>query len=176
MALLDRVKERLNPQLSDSEVQALIAEASDEILRRYGPAVGEEAITATFSGGNTSLFLERPLDPEKTVEVVEIDGDVETTLDAGDYRVWNGGRLLERLSTGANARSRWANLVTLSYFPIDDTSKRDEVTIKLVKLSIDYEGGVSREDIDGYSTTFSDYTKERESLLASLAPSSVRMA
>lgn len=176
MALIDRVKERLSPDLSDDELNLLIEEATGEIVRRYGHAVSAGPVTVTLSGGNRSLFLDRPLDLGADVEVVEIDGDLETTLTADDFHVWHGGRLLERLSTGTNARSRWSNLVTVTYVPIDDTARRDETVIKLVKLSIDYEGGVSREDIDGYSTTFSDYTKERESLLASLAPSSVRMA
>lgn len=182
MALLDRVKERTKSDLSDEELQRLIDEAEGEITRRFGvlSVTSEESsptadpISVTLRGGSSNLFPSHAVGDE--LEIVETEAGVETTLVETDYRVWNGGRRIERLATGTNQRSSWAELVTVTYFPVDTQKQRDEVTIKLVKLSIDYEGGVSREGIDGYSATFSDYTKERESLLASLAPSAVRMA
>jgi hypothetical protein len=179
MALIDRVKERFKPELGDPELQELIAEADAEIVRRYGLAAGDESgdesITVTFAGGSSSLFPARPISNAQDVEVVEIDGDIEIELDPSDYRLWHNGRRVERLGTGPNARTRWASLVEITYVPSNNTLQRDEVILKLVKLSLDYEG-VTRDSIDGYSTTFADFTKERESLLASLAPSRVRMA
>jgi hypothetical protein len=179
MALLERVKERFKPELGDTELQAMIDEAVDAIDKRYGALDASdpvEPIDLTLEGRTRSLFPGQPIDPGAALVIVETEWDTETTLAADDYRVWFGGRRLERLTTGTNPRSVWAPEVTVTFFPVNDQKQRDEVALKLVKLSIDYEGGLEREGIDGYSATFSDYTKERETLLASLAPSSVRMA
>jgi hypothetical protein len=175
MALIDRVKERFSPQVDDVELQHLIDEATSEIDLRYG-TVATEPITVTFAGGSSSLFPAHPIDISEDVEIVEIDVlDAETTLDPTDFRLWNNGRRIERLSTGPNGASRWSELVEITYMPEGNARQRDEVAIKLVKLSLDYEG-VTRDSIDGYSATYSDFTRERERLLSSLATSTVRLA
>lgn len=173
MPLIDRVKERTKSDLSDPELQALIDENEDEIVRRYGARATDDPITVEVEGGTESLILTHPIVDE--LEIVETDGDVETTLDETDYRVWNGGRRLQRLDGGVNPRSDWAGLVTLTYNPVSMNKQRDETIIKLITLSIDYEG-VKSENIDDHSTSFVDYHDEREKLLQSLAPNRVLLA
>ncbi len=105
--------------------------------------------------------------------------ETATVLQAGDYRVRNGGRTLERIFTGPNARARWGTRVDVTYTPVSDQKRRDEVTIKLVSLSVEYEGVVERKIGDTTTThalrssgqtagtIFSD---ERDRLLESLRP------
>lgn len=170
----------METDLSDTELQLMIDEATSEIVRRFGGSVVEpgsvddvEPVTVTLPGGDASLFLNPPAMAED-LEVIEIDSEVETTLDAGDFRVWHGGRRLERLSTGTTPRARWGGLVTLTYFPVDDTNQRNEVAIKLVLLSMTYQGLVKGDrsgDVSSYgSMTAASYTEERELLLNTLSP------
>ena len=173
MALLDRVKERTETDLTDGELTSLIAEAQAEIRERYGPDRSVAApIAVSVDGGSPLLNLTRPLDAAQTVSVVEyvgygFDAPSQTTLAADDYRVRNGGRSLLRLSDGTNARSSWGDRVVVTYVPVDDQPQRDEVTIKLVILALQYEG-VERRHVGDVTTDHSDYQRERERLLGSL--------
>jgi hypothetical protein len=172
MAILDRVKERIETDLSDSELDAMITAVQAEIDRRFG-AVG--AITVHLDGDrdlygdHRFLTLWRALDGSQTVTVVEIDGTDETTLAADDYRVLHGGRTLERLVDGTNGRKRWQRLVRVAYTPVSDQPQRDEVTIKLVQLDVEYRG-LSGERAGDWQASYPDAAAEREKLLASLAP------
>lgn len=196
MALLDRVKERVESDLSDTELGNLITEAQRAISERFGPDRNTSSpITVTLDGGTRTLDLARPLDTAQTVVVTEYLGSVPdstlddwagavleetaTVLQATDYRVRNGGRTLERIFTGPNSRARWGTRVDVTYVPVDDQAKRDEVVIKLVALAVEYEGVVERRAGDtstvhalhggGGGTIYQD---ERDQLLATLAPRS----
>jgi hypothetical protein len=176
VALIDRVKERIEHDLSDVELQALIDEATAEIDERYGDAADPATpIAVLLDGGGRSVFPNRPIDVDEAVEVVETVVTTETTLAADDYRVWHGGRRLERLNTGTNPRPCWGHPVEITYVPVADSDQRDEIVIKLVQLSIEYEG-VSSERVGDTSTNYRDYTTERERLLASLAPNKFLIA
>lgn len=190
-ALLDRVKARVESDLSDAELQALITEAQDAIADRYGPAAGAGAITVTIDGGTRTLDLVRPAAAITSVTehlgsvadaalddwAGEIYEDTQTVLAAGDYRIRNGGRTLERIFTGPNARARWGTRIDIVYTPVSDQTRRDEVTIKLVALAVEYEGVVDRRVGDTMTTHAvrgggggTIYQDEREQLLGSLAP------
>lgn len=173
MALIDRVKERSQAELSDSEIQALIDEASDEIERRYGPLSVQ--VTERLRGSTSRLFPRRPVDEAEAISVDETLGTDVTTLAADDFRVWHGGRMIERMNDGTNPRSVWGHPVEITYTPIADSRQREEVTVKLVLLSIEYEG-VKSGSLDGYNSSHLDYTAERERLLGSLNPTKILMA
>lgn len=176
MALIDRVKERCETNVLDAEIQRVIDEALLEIIRRYGPHADVAVpITVTLEGKARSLFPARPIDTAVTVVVKETVADVETTLASNDYRIWHGGRRLERLLTGTNPRESWGHPVKITYAPTNDGNQREEVVIKLVKLALDYEG-VASSRVGDTSTDYHSYTAERERLLASLAPSRVQLA
>lgn len=172
MDLLERVRERTQSELSDGELQELIDEAQGEIERRYGTVDDDGNVAESFSGGYSSLFLTRPA--TEIVSVTENDGDSDTVLVAEDYRLHQTGRRVERLTSGVNPGSKWADSVGITYKPVDDQKQRDEVIIKLVKLSLEYEG-VKAEGADGYRTDQLDFQAERNKLLASL-DRSLRMA
>ena len=175
------LKARVECDLDDTALQTLIDTNEQEIIARYGPYRDPTTpITEALLGRRRRLDLARPIDDTEPVVVVEVDDEsTETTLDTTDYRVW-GDRFLERLSMGTNRperRSRWAPRVVVTYVPQDDTPRRDEVTVKLVMLSIEYKG-VATEKIGDVETSYGAsriasellYTKEREALLESLQP------
>jgi hypothetical protein len=174
MALLDRVKERIETDLSDAELQRLIDEANEEIIARYGPHADSTApITVSVRGGGRVIDLIRPIDTDEDIVVTEystagfIVGESGTLLGADDYRVRNGGRTLDRLSGGYS--TRWGGTVEITYTPVNDGNQRQEVTIKLVALAIEY-GPYEKRTVGDVSTDHVDYAKEREKLIGSLNP------
>lgn len=170
MAILDRVKERTECDLTDTELNALIADVQGEIEERWG-AVG--AITVTRDGGVRSLDFARPIDTGETVTIVEHTdyptGTTTRTLVSGDYSIRNGGRTVDRLASGTSRDHFWAPKTVITYTPVSDQEQRDEVTVKLCVLSIEYDatGGTRVGDASQQNL---DYRKERENLIASLAP------
>lgn len=174
MALLDRVKERIETDLSDAELQSMIDAVGAEIERRHGPL---GVIAVVRDGGTGIVRLQRPLDEGAGVSVVEIepgnqDGAASrTTLGADDYRILNRGRLLERLIDGGNGRKVWAPRVEVTYTPTADTEQREELTIKLVQLDVQYRG-LSMERAGDWQANYPDAAAARETLLQSLSPRS----
>jgi len=176
--LLDRVKERIETDLSDSELQAMIDEVAAEIERRYGPNapitvhLGDDS---TAAGDRRFLTLARPLDTGQAATAVEIappgagQPSARTTLDAADWRVLHGGRTLERLIDGPNGRRFWAPLVELTYTPVSDASQRDEVAIQVVQLEIQARG-LDSERAGDWQAAYPDLARTREALFAGLAP------
>lgn len=183
MPLLDRLKERVETDMSDAELQALLDAALAEIEARYGPNaqitvhLGDER---ELRAHRRFLDLTRPADTALAITIAEIEpgdtGDAanETTLAADDYRVLHRGRTLERLVDGANGRMFWAPLVRVAYTPVSDQKQRDEVAIKLAQLDLTYRGLDKQEGAGDWSRSGSvtpdAFTRERDVLLATLAP------
>lgn len=195
------IRGRVETDLADPAIQAIIDEAVEEIEDRYGPYRDTSTpFSLTVEGRRRKLDLPRPLDTSEAVTLVEwivadardvefaselddafIDvGQTSLTLDATDYRVWYGGRTLERLYTGAHPRVYWGSRVDLTYVPVDDTARRNEVATKLVILSLRYQG-VIEERIGDVNVTYGlrsssgggsalVFADERERLLTSLQP------
>ena len=177
MALLDRLKLRVETDLTDTELESMIDTEVAEIVDRFG-AIAE--ITKLEEGLRHFITLHRRIDEAKTIAIVEIfpsntgAAGNRTTLASDDYRITNGGRTIERLIDGTNGRRLWSDLVEFTYTPVSDQSRRDEAIIKLVTLSITYQGLDKQEKVGdfsrGGSVTADAYTKEREALLNSLNP------
>lgn len=171
MALIDRVKARVETDLSDAELQAMIDAVVAEIEARFGV---NAAITVHLEGGAEFLALARPLDAAQAITAVEIEPRSEgaaasqTTLAANDYRVLHGGRTLERLVDGTNGRSQWAPLVKITYTPVSDAKQREEVVIQVVQIEIQA-CGLTSERAGDWQATYPDLASEREKLIATLA-------
>lgn len=163
MAVLDRVKERAETDLSDAELEAIIADAEAAIVERFGLA-GEE-ISVTRAGRRRSLDFPRPIDPEASLEVAEIaPGETTSTeVEPAGYRLVNGGRTLERVGR------LWGFMVAVTYSPVDDSPQREEVAVKLALAAIAYEA-VSSRSVGDVNTNNVDYAAEREAILAGLQP------
>lgn len=187
------IRGRYETDLEDGELTALIADAEGEIRRRYGPdrstAEPPVPVTTTVTGGGRTLDFPRAIDTvEEVVELTDsgfVSAGGEVTLAATDYELANGGQTLKRLGSGDNPPSlypsdrgaRWGREVRVSYMPVDDQAQRDEVVIKLVALSMEYDPVASRRVGDtaevhtaGAASGGLIYEDEREKLLASLSP------
>lgn len=183
-SLTDRVKRRVETDVGDEELGFMITDAQTEIRTRYGPdADSEHPITTDFPGRRRKLDLLRPIDTDEGVTVREFlavwdSSESELDISDNDFRVWNGGRTLERLTSGSNPRRFWGDRVEVTYVPVSDQAQRDEATIKLVLLAIEYDGYAERtvgdvKSVHGRSqtgTTSTGFTEEREAILRSLAP------
>lgn len=181
MALIDRVKERTGSDLSDVELNAMIAAITAELDARLGP-VGP----VTIELGDPALPHDRlartlRLVPPIGVGAVTIseiepgnsgDASAELVLAAGDYRVLHGGRTLQRLNSGPNPRDHWAPLVKITYTPQGvSQASRDEALIKLIALDLSYRGGLKSERAGDYSFTLSgDIAADREAVFKALLP------
>jgi hypothetical protein len=177
--LLDRVRLRVETDLPDGELLNMIDAIAAELDARFGPA---GAITAIIgdpgdpsSRLNTTLRLIRAADTGQPITITEIDpGDTglpehETLLAAGDFRVLHGGRTLQRLTGGPNARAHWAPLVKVTYTPVGLAAARAEVTIKLLQLDLSYRGALRSERAGDYQFTLSgDMAADRETILKTL--------
>jgi hypothetical protein len=178
MALIDRLKERIETDLSDAELQAMIDEVAAEIEARFG---ANAAITVEIDQDpelgpyRRVLSLTRPIDIAQAIAVTEIEpadsGDAanETLLAADDYRVLDGGRTIQRLVDGSNGRTWWAPLVEVTYTPVSDTRQRDEVTIRVAQIEIQYRG-LTSERAGDWQAVYPDAAAEREKLIAALSP------
>lgn len=172
MSLLDRAKERIETDLSDLELQSMLDQVTQEIEDRFG-ASGQ--ITVHRDGGGKFLGLTRPLDGSQSATVTEIsprdsaDPSARTELAADDYRILHGGRTLERLAGGTNGASRWAGLVEVTYTPVSDAAKREEVILKVVAIDAAFRG-VKSERAGDWQASYPDAAAERELLIMSLQP------
>lgn len=170
MVDLTRVKERIETDLSDTELQAMIDEITAEIEGRYG-ANGSITVflgdDRELDGYRTFLSLVRPL--SGTAVVTEIDHTEETVVAADDFRVIHDGRTLERLNDGTTPRTFWQRLVKVVYVPVSDVLERDEITILLVQLGIEYRG-LKSEKAGDHAASYMDYTTERTMLINRLSP------
>jgi hypothetical protein len=164
-ALLDRVKLRLPTDLPDAELLAMIDAIAAELDARFGAA---GAITVELGDpltpGDRLFPTLRLIDPGNTGLASH-----ETVLDAADFRVLHGGRTLQRLTGGPNARTHWAPLVRVAYTPVGLAAARDEVTIKLIALDLSYRGSIRSERAGDYQITLSgDMGTDREAILRTL--------
>ncbi len=176
MALLDRLKGRVETDLTDLELETMIDETMAEIEARFGVIA---AITILMGGNRKFLVVHRPINEALTITVVEVSvafaggAANETTLAADDYRIHDGGRSLERLIDGTNGATSWAPVVKLTYTPASDQARRDEVVIRVVMADVarGTGGGLASERKGDWAVTYRDSAiSEREALIASLAP------
>ena len=177
MTVLDRVKERTESDLSDEELQSLVDEAVQDITLKLGPVADpDNPITVLLDGNREKIVLYRAVDVSQPIVVVEqwdsgFGGITSITLDDDDYRIWLPGFTLERRWDGgqSNPRRLWGDRVSITYTPVNDSNQRDEVTIKLVVLALQFDGFTSQ-TIGDFQGTTGDYQTLRNTLLTSIGP------
>ena len=180
MSLLDRVKERASPDMSDDELTSMIAAITGEIDARLGPVgqitkeLGDP--TDPHTASRRTLRLQPPAQAGEAIVITERDpgnsGDTTsaTILQAADYRVLHDGRTLQRLNSGPNARDFWAPLVRVVYTPAGTPQvARDEAIIKIMMIDLSYRGSLKSERAGDYQFTLSgDAVADRNAILDSL--------
>lgn len=180
MSLLDRVKERASPDMSDDELTSMITAIIGDIDTRLGP-VGPLTVelgdpTDPDTAYRRTLRLQPPALAGEAITITERDpgnsGDATTAtiLQAADYRILHEGRTLQRLNTGPNASDYWAPLVTVTYTPAGTPqAARDEAAIKMMMVDLSYRGGLKSERAGDYQFTLSgDPVTDRNAILDSL--------
>jgi hypothetical protein len=149
---------------------AILASAAASALVTAANATGNDGTGIVVALAVTPLAVVIPA----ITSIVEVWGDffneTTTTLAATDYRVRHGGRVLERIGNSVNPRWTWGHRVTITYIPVDDTTRRKGLIIDLVKLALRFSGATSQ-TIGNESESVPDYTGERERLLDGLSQS-----
>lgn len=172
MAILDRVKQRIETDIADAELQLMIDEANQTIVSRFGPhANPANPIVELLEGWRKQIVLSRAADMISEVREITTEygwGETVYILTITDYRMRPGGYVLDRLSSGTVPRSEWASQVQVTYIPAnDDGDQREEVIIKLVILTVQYEP-LSSKTIGDVQNSNLDYSAEREKILSAL--------
>ena len=180
MSLLDRIKERASPDLSDDELTAMInaiVEDMDARLGTVGPVTVELGDpTDPDTRYRRTLRLQRPALTSEAITITERepgnsgDASAATVLQAADYRILHEGRTLQRLNSGPNGRDYWAPLVTVTYTAAGTAqAARDEAVIKVMMIDLSYRGGLKSERAGDYQFTLSgDPIADRNAVLDSL--------
>lgn len=164
--------------LSTSDLDTLIAREEAEIVDRYGPHYVDTntAITETHvqeeGQSPADLFLRRPILSVSSVsEKAELTSDAVALTEGTHYVVVSGqGRLIRLGGLPAANNPGWGRIVTVSYVPQDDTLKRKQAIIELMRIAV-ARTAMQREDIAGeYSYTVPDggWDAARERILRSV--------
>ena len=170
--LVNRVKARLETDVADDEIFAIVEEIAQEVDAQVG---GETEITIDLLGdmhlspNRKFLNFWRPI--ETVTSITEELDTVQTVLAADDYKIWHGGRTVERLATGTNPQSYWSQKVTAVYVPrTNDVGqmRRNGVIIDIAILELQYRGLTSERSGD-YSASYPKLGEERAKLIASLS-------
>lgn len=168
-----QVREHVTTVLPDDAVQRLIDANALSINQRAG-TVG--SVSLTIAGGQSRyIFLDRPVGAITSIteyfpDPIGISGVV---VDSTDYRILNGGTLLERWGYGTHPADWWSDRVEIVYDAVDDSAERNRVLLKLIQLDINRAPGLSEIKIGDYleQQRGEAYDDEREAILASLVPS-----
>lgn len=142
---VDELRGFISSELEDDALQLLLDAAEEAIVRRAGAAGTRVELVG---GGNRLIFLARPV--SAITSITELVGTTTTTFDATDYYVHPDGYIIERLSTGTNGGWRWRGRVVVTYIPVDDTAQRQSVQIDLLRSGINYNPGVTSEQIGAW--------------------------
>jgi len=165
------LRENIETDLPDAALTRLLAEAVLDVESRFGD---DSAQTVVLDGGGRYLRLLRPAASVSAIVEKALDRSVLATLDATDYEVRHGGRLIERLEGGNNSRGEgWADIVSVTYTPHAEEAIRNGVLIDLVKAAISYEGLIKNQVVGDYDSEGDlapdTYTRERENILRRLS-------
>lgn len=160
----------------DDALQRLLDASEAAITERAGPT---GAVTEWHTSETAFIYPHRPV--SSVTSITETVGTTVTTLAANDYRVWPGGRMVERLVTGTNARGSWTGLVTLIYASDDALAHREATQVLLIEQFLNYHPGLTSEQIGSWTQTFYsnsvyNWAIERENILATLGNPGVVIA
>jgi hypothetical protein len=164
---VEALREHIETDLGDDALGRLLADAEAAIADRAG--VAAENTIRIQAGRDRFLILPYAIGGDDAIDsIVEVIDGVDVTLDVSDWKWW-GGRTLERLYTGDNARSAWWSEVAITFTPTEDDARRDRVTIDLVRLAVQH-NALKSESAGDYRAESADYQKERNRILSELVP------
>ncbi len=156
---------------------ARLLEAAEAAIDKRSGALG--ALSELYETDSTLIFPNRSVG--SVTSVTETVGATVTTLAANDYRVWPGGRMIERLTSGTTPRGAWTGLVTLTYSATSDAAQREAVQVLLCQQFLNYQPGLTAETIGSWTQQFAsnsvyNWGIARETILSTLASPGVVIA
>lgn len=170
----DTFREHFETDLSDSAIARLINAAEAEITRRFGSdaSVTEQHSLAVPMGvgfqegqavGRRRIWTQQKISSVTSVKEGPslAAADLTALVQNTDFRVIYDGHVIERIDTDFQ---RW---VEITYAPVSDSYRRDQVVIDLVKLAIQY-NALDAERVGDWAGTHKDYQAERENILSTL--------
>jgi hypothetical protein len=151
-------RDKVQTSLSDAKLQVVIDNEEAEIVRRYGANYdGTTTVTEVVSGGGCDIFLKRPVLSITSITEATSLGATATTLASTAYYLWASQGRITRLAEG----TAWSRQVTVVYVPADDSAKRKQVTVELVRLALE-QTAMQAESVAGeYSYTAPDWEAKR---------------
>lgn len=172
---IEELRQHIETDLVDGALERLLDGAVFDVESRFG----SDAAQTIERDGCDKRYISLPRPASGVTSVVEKDEYRNTlaTLDTTDYVLRYGGRMLERLNGGTNARGwGWAPLVVITFTPLAEEVIRNLVIVDLVKLDISYEG-LNKETHVGDTKVIGDkqnlgaYQSERETIMKRLSNS-----
>lgn len=162
------IAEHIEHDIVDAAVQRLIDDADALIVERFG---SDSTRTEYFElkVPKSRLWLSSPATSLTTVKEGTLINDLTTLVEGTDHQLTENGWVVERLGGWFLPR------VEVVFAPISDSTKRDRVTIDLVRLAIQYSALNSLKDGD-HSESGLDYDGEREKLIMGLNQSKRMLA
>lgn len=170
MAMLSiaNIRTLLETDLSDAALNLVALSEWDDLIARYGDD-GERTVTVV--GGHGDLVLFTPANSVGEIKELSYQGSAtEVVLEAGDFILLHGGRVLRRLGTGPNSAEAWSSVVQVKYTPVSRANLRNRVHVDLIKLVMAH-NGVNEEWFGDYKSKFpTSYHTARERIMRQMAP------
>lgn len=162
---LAECRDKVQTSLTDAKLQVVIDNEEAEIVRRYGAHYdGATTVTEVVSGGGCDVCLKRPVASITSITEASSLGGTPTTLASTAYYLWASQGRITRLSEG----TAWLRQVTVVYVPADDSAKRKQVIVELVRLALE-QTAMETESVGGeYSYKAPDWEAKRVRLYSRL--------
>lgn len=161
MALLTVADARMhiNTGLADADLGAIIAREEAELIRKCGAhGDGTTPITETVDGGNGDLFLSKPFVSISSITERAVPFADVVTVDTTTYLGYpRQGRILRN-------GVRWGSVVNVTYIPVDETARRVQVLIELVRLAIEQTAMKSESVAGEYSYSAPEWEAQRAAI------------
>jgi hypothetical protein len=147
---VDQVRARITTELSDLELQSLIADEEAELIRRCGAhGDGTTAIVETTTAVGGFLFLSRPFASITSIAEYSDLGGTATTLTTASYMGWPSSGYITRLPVGTD----WGARLVVTYVPADDRPLRRQVLLELVRIAVSQEA-YKEESFQGFEDSY----------------------
>lgn len=155
---VNAARKRIETDLPDDTIQLIITAETEAMERHAGSSIATELQDGRGLG---ALILRR-----KAASITSITerrlhtSETETVLDATDYRLLGGFKLLRLNGT-------WGEETTIVYVPETDVTLRDRIVLDLVQLSVEF-NAYQAEKAGDWSGNQGDYEDRREAVLNQL--------
>lgn len=154
--------------LNDATLQSIIDRVESEVTALAGSPYASgvaPTLVDNLPGGFNSIFTRRPIAAIQAITDYSSLGDTTgTLLEATEYHLWPDTGQIVRLPPGAN----WGAKVRVTYTPQDDTSKRKQVIIDLLRIVLSRQA-LQSESVGGeFSYTSPNWEKEKWAIVRKL--------